>query len=385
MSEYQYYEFHAVDRPLNDRELVEVRSLSTRASITATSFVNEYHWGSFRGDPSRMMERYYDAHLYLTNWGTHRVMIRLPRSLLDIDAARDYCVGDQVTVWTAGKFIVLDWTSEDEGGDWDPDGGAPMPVIIGIRSELAAGDLRPLYLAWLAGHSTGESDEYSVDCNTDDLEPPVPPGLGTLTAAQQALADFLRVDGDLLAIAAQTSPPLEETNGVCGPLADWVTKLPLAEKNRLLLRVVDDHAATVRLEMLRRFRDEHPQRIPSSPRRSVADLLDATVRRRSDRARRAAAEHAREEDRRHKARALARESRLNELACNEEAAWSRIDAMIATRKPGEYDSAVMLLTDLQALAVREGRRDAFAKRSLTLRHTHARKTSLIERLNRAGV
>ncbi|MGH3932178.1 MAG: hypothetical protein ACRDTF_19625 [Pseudonocardiaceae bacterium] len=38
----------------------------------------------------------------------------------------------------------------------------------------------------------------------------MPPGLGMLTAAQRALADFLRLDDDLLAIAAQTSPPLEQ-------------------------------------------------------------------------------------------------------------------------------------------------------------------------------
>jgi hypothetical protein len=34
MSAYQYYEFLALDRPLDDRQQAEVRSLSTRASIT---------------------------------------------------------------------------------------------------------------------------------------------------------------------------------------------------------------------------------------------------------------------------------------------------------------------------------------------------------------
>ena len=118
MSGYQY-EFLAVERPLDDRQQVDVRSLSTRASITATSFVNEYHWGDFRGDPSRMMQRYYDAHLYLTNWGTHRIMLRLPRDLLDIAIAEAHCVGDQVTAWTTGKFLVLDMTNQDDSGDWD--------------------------------------------------------------------------------------------------------------------------------------------------------------------------------------------------------------------------------------------------------------------------
>jgi hypothetical protein len=46
VSEYQYYEFLAIDRPLDEDERAEVRSLSTRARITATSFVNEYHWAT---------------------------------------------------------------------------------------------------------------------------------------------------------------------------------------------------------------------------------------------------------------------------------------------------------------------------------------------------
>ena len=386
MSEYQYYEFLAIDRPLDDRQRAEVRSLSTRARITATSFVNEYHWGNFRGDPNRMMERYYDAHLYLANWGTQRIMLRLPRGLLDIDVARDYCVGDQVTAWTTGEYLVLDLTSEDEAGDFDPDAVAPMSAIVGVRAELAAGDIRPLHLAWLAGHGTAETDEYAVDRNADqDLEPPVPPGLAALTAAQRALADFLRVDDDLLAIAAQTSAPLAETTDVPGHLAAWVQDLPVAEKNRLLLRVAGDHAVTVRAEMLRRFHNEHSTPIASPPRRTVADLLDAAGRRRGDRERRVAARRAEQQARRQQDRSLAREKRIDELARDEEATWSQIDAMIATRKPREYDAAAALLTELQTLAERDGRRDAFTQRCLALRHTHARKPRFIERLDRAGV
>jgi hypothetical protein len=33
------------------------------------------------------MERYFDAFLYLANRGTHRLMIRLPRGLLDLGVA----------------------------------------------------------------------------------------------------------------------------------------------------------------------------------------------------------------------------------------------------------------------------------------------------------
>jgi hypothetical protein len=43
MSEYQYYEFLAIDRPLTEDEMKVLRALSTRAAITPVSFANEYY------------------------------------------------------------------------------------------------------------------------------------------------------------------------------------------------------------------------------------------------------------------------------------------------------------------------------------------------------
>lgn len=385
MSEYQYYEFLALDRPLNTAEQSQVRSLSTRARITATSFVNEYHWGNFRGDPGRLMEHYYDAHLYVTSWGTHRVMLRLP-DLLDREVVEDYCVGEQLSARVTAGFVVLDFTSEDDAGDFDHDAEALLSTIVGVRAELAAGDLRPLYIGWLAAYGAWERDEDAFDRDADDdPEPPVPPGLTTLTAAQRALADFLRLDEDLLAVAARTSPPLEDVADDPDQLAAWVTRLPAAEKNRLLERVIGGDAARARMELLRRFRGDTPTTRPLPHRRTVADLLDDAAHQRADRERRLAGQHAEDEARQVSARALARERRMDELAGEENTAWSRVDAMIGTRKPADYDAAVTLLTELQALAERDNRHRTFTVRATALRLAHARKPSLIERLNRAGI
>jgi hypothetical protein len=67
VSEYQYYEFLAVDRPLAEREMQELRAVSSRAVITATRFTNHYEWGNFKGDPRTWMERYFDAYC-LSGW-----------------------------------------------------------------------------------------------------------------------------------------------------------------------------------------------------------------------------------------------------------------------------------------------------------------------------
>ena len=58
MSEYQYYEFMALDRPLTEKQIQEVRGFSGRAKITVTSFVNEYNFGSFRGDVTAFLTKY---------------------------------------------------------------------------------------------------------------------------------------------------------------------------------------------------------------------------------------------------------------------------------------------------------------------------------------
>jgi hypothetical protein len=56
MSEYQYYEFQAIDKPLNAKQMAELRSYSTRAQITPASFINEYNWGNFKGNSDRWMD-----------------------------------------------------------------------------------------------------------------------------------------------------------------------------------------------------------------------------------------------------------------------------------------------------------------------------------------
>ena len=78
MSEYQYYEFLAIDRPLTSEEMSALRALSTRAHITPVSFINHYHWGDFEGDPDKLMQVYFDAHVYVANWMTAIFMVRLP-------------------------------------------------------------------------------------------------------------------------------------------------------------------------------------------------------------------------------------------------------------------------------------------------------------------
>jgi hypothetical protein len=205
-------------------------------------------------------------------------MLRLPRALLSLETAEQYCIDPHVAAWASGEHLIVDLTSEDEDSDGDDYTEGSLSAIIGIRAELAAGDLRPLYLAWLAAWGTWERDEDAFDYEEEDeLEPPVPAGLGALTAPQRALADFLRLDDDLLTIAAKASPPLIEINDDPRALASWMTNLPAKDKDAFLTRVIQGQAAQVQMELRRRFHGDPDPAADNRPRRTVAALLDAAA------------------------------------------------------------------------------------------------------------
>ena len=83
------------------------------------------------------------------------------------------------------------------------DGRGWMARLAPVRDELLRGDLRSLYIGWLAAVAGEMMDD-------DETEPLCVSGLGDLTAAQQALAEFLEVDPDLLAGADMGSPAAQE-------------------------------------------------------------------------------------------------------------------------------------------------------------------------------
>ncbi|MCZ0992200.1 hypothetical protein O1L44_02330 [Streptomyces noursei] len=375
MSEYQYYEFQSLDRPLSHDEQEHLRAISTRARITATSFTNTYHWGDLRGDPRHMVERYFDAHLYVTNWGTHRLMLRLPEQIVDLPTVQPYCLGHHLDAWTTRTHLLLDLTSEDEDGDWVEDADDSLAALIGVRDELATGDLRPLYLAWPSALAAWELEDDGEEEYRTTLEPPIPAGLGDLTAPQRALADFLRVDADLLTVAAQASPapPKEPAKPTKKELAPLIAALEEKEKDTLLLRLALGPEPRLRTDLLHRLRGTTtPATAPG--RRSAAYLLDAAHALRTQRRQRA-----------ERKRATARAQRLTALAGEAESAWQQVEAHIATKKTSAYDQAVALLAELRDAFTHTRRSTDFRQRLARLREDYQRRPGLLNRLDRHGL
>jgi hypothetical protein len=363
VSEYQYYEFVALDRPLTSKEMTRLRAISTRAEITPTRFCNEYQWGDLKADPAKLVERYFDAHMYFANWGTHRLMLRFPVARVDPKSLRAYFVGDAASTKVAGDHLILDLHSEDEEPDYEESQGS-LAALAAVRTELMRGDLRVAYLAWLLAVQAGDADD-------DDIEPAVPRGLRQLTAAQAAMVEFLRIDEDLIAAAAEGSDAETDDRPA---LRQWALGLTPLAKDEWLRRAIDHPDLALGSELLRTFRAE-TQSAPASSGRTVAELRAAVEKHRGLRERAETARTAKAK----KAADAARKETLDALAKSVDAAWTELEALV--EKSG-YDDAIKLAVNLRDLASRDGASVAFAARFEAMRKRQVRRRGFFDRWKR---
>jgi len=376
MSAYQYYEFQAIDKPLSEKDREELRAISSRAQITSTSLVNEYNYGNFKGDPLKLVEKYFDAFLYVTNWGTHQFMLKIPRKLIDLDLASQYCIGDSWTIYEKGDYLIFDFTSETEDYDWEEGEGYLSP-LISLRSDLIRGDYRCLYLAWLFCAQMDEIED-------DEAEPPVPANLGNLNASLESFANFMRLDKDLIQVAAKNS--IEEQKPVKNDqkLKLWIGGLSDSEKDTIIFRLINNNDPHIGNELLQRFRETlaiKDTQNNEKASRTVMELLQKAEAYTEEKERQIAEQKAKDNARQEKEVAIARGKYLNGLAGRENEIWEKIDALILTKTPKAYDEAIRHLIDLKDLATKNNTASLFKSKLMAIRENHRRKSSFINRIN----
>ncbi len=376
MSEYQYYEFQAVDRPLDKQDMEALRALSTRARITATSFTNHYDWGNFRGDPRRLMERWFDLHLYLANWGSRRLMIRLPKRLVNHTRLDVFLHDvDGVDIRASGENLIIDIYDDDEPSeftDWDDDGSGWLGTLAPLRADLLSGDWRMFYLLWLMM-------AQRKDLKDDEKEPLA--GIGPLSDSLEAFADFFRIDPDLVQAAAEESPYAGASVLPEVATRAAISGIPNKEKEALLERLAEGDpyvAAEVRSrvrEALALATGEIQER-----RRTVSALRARAAE--IGKAREAAEAERLEALRQQQVRAAekARRARLSIVKRRGLSVWNEIEREIEKRNANGYERATELLTDLRVLAEEDNTLKTYSERLRALRSRHSRKARFIERL-----
>lgn len=286
MSEYQRYEFMTVDQPLTRAQLDAVNALSSHIEASSTHALIEYNWGDFKYDPIDVLHEFFDGFLYWANWGSPRLALRFPHGILPANLLEGYDLDDFVTFSQNQDYDILDISfgemeSPEEWIDYE------LGSLIAMRDELMDGDLRALYIVWLAaqnmfgdyGRDEDEEDEYEdeeIEDEEDEDEdegveakeeketyvPPVPPAFGKLTAAQQALAELLQVPQELLAAAARHSKAHAPSTST--DVAELIKLLSPERRNDYLVRLARSEPGLSRL-LVKELRDLDREKTGAEP------------------------------------------------------------------------------------------------------------------------
>ena len=380
MSEYQYYEWQAVDRVLTAEEQAAVHRLSSHIEVSSSRAVVTYNWGDFKHDPEEVLLKYFDAHLYLANWGSLRLMFRFPKGLLDQAGIEPYCLHEYISFVTIGNYQVLDLDfNPEDGGDW-MEVDASLSDFIRLRADLLDGDYRLLYLAWLKAMTfygipdDDKYDEENPDSPANDTEPPVPPGLKKLSPALQSFVQVFGIDPFLAWAAAESSP--DPKKALVVDYASLVGRLARAECDEFLTRLAEGEAglALTLRKRLAAFLPQ-PEQLQAAPPRTIRQLL-----RRADQLKEA------EKQRQAEAARQRHIAEMKALAAREEQTWSKVEDLLdnGRKNAAVYDEATGLLEKLQQVSEFQDTRDRFQQRLHRLAEKYSTRPALMERWETRG-
>ena len=272
--------------------------------------------------------------------------------------------------WSLHESENYDRFGMEDGRGW-------MARLAPVRDELLRGDIRSLYIGWLAAVTREMMDD-------DDMEPLPMEGLGNLTAAQQALAEFLEVDQDLLAGAGMGSPALQDEAPLQKEMDDWLGGLPQDEVTALLKQLLAGRGQQAERTLKNRFaawrRGLRGDR-SEVPRRTVGEL-----RKNAETAEKIRLEQEkREQERREVKRRKEREAYLETLAKDFPKAWKSVQQTVERGSGLAYDEACRALADLSEAYSVHASRKTFQQELRKFMAGHMRRKALIQRLVKAGI
>ena len=370
MSEYQYYEFRAIDRPLTPDEMSAVGRLSSRVDLSPRHAKFVYNYSDLPTSVEKLLAKYFDAMFYIANWGSCQLMFRFPRQAVDLAEMRTYCqpmiIEEFMSISVEGDYVILNMQWHEEAPEWGwIEGENWLPQLLPLRDDLLRGDYRLLYLAWLKATEL----EDMLDSVT---EPVVPSGLRQLSPPLQTFIELFDLDPYLVSAAAQAGGAPVSISDV--QLRRAIAQLSPEMQAQWLLRLAQGEAqlATAFNQTLMKLIDL-PQTSPALP-RTLGDLWAAA----DEIGQAAAVQAAAEAEAKHL-------KKMETLAAREDQLWQEIITLIEQKNGRAYDQAVAHLRDLSELARHKNEEAQFQARLNSIHRDYGRLSALIRRLRSAGL
>ncbi len=393
MGSYQYYEFLSIDKSLSHSQMNELRSISSRARISATSFVNVYNFGSFKGNPEHLVEDYFDLHLFFADWGARNIALKFPKILIDPETIQPFLSDVTVAPYdpvfidlkSVGDSLILDVRLNEEEPEYgwyeEDDFNRVTAALSSLRSDVLAGDYSLFHLIWLLGVQGG-----IIGNNT----PEPLGGLPQITNPFVQVASFLQLDQDLVLAANQGSDagnarPQDKIPS--SQVRDYIDNMPDTEKNNVLFQLYqnnDPYLAAAFSQNINKILLK-TSGATGGARRTAGEIVSLVEAVRKERLVREGKQRA-EAFRRQKEEKNARQQkRLLVLAQRGAQVWQEVEDDIMLRHASAYDRASALLEDLKALTTQQGKQDFFSSQVLKIREDHAQKKAFLKRLDEKGL
>lgn len=128
--------------------------MSSRVDLTPTRAVFTYSFSDFRYDEEQIVFEYFDFMFYMSNWGTKRILIKIPEGIGNFKELKKYNITvetsyvQEIRVYKRSKFILIDINfTEEEGLGWIDENQSYG--FESIRREIIEGDYRALFMIWL--------------------------------------------------------------------------------------------------------------------------------------------------------------------------------------------------------------------------------------------
>ncbi|MCP5518306.1 MAG: hypothetical protein H7A45_13715 [Verrucomicrobiales bacterium] len=372
MSEYQYYEFVAVDGPISDEGLKYARGCSSRAEVSRFRWQNVYHFGDLHGSEATLL-KYYDAHFYIANWATARLVLALPEGCLSAETLEPYLRGgehheDPVTTRVVGDRRLVWFETNEEESWWDKAGEGVLDQLLPIREDLIRGDHRSLFLAWLGSF---DPDEWSDPENDGVLLPPIPAGLNHLTPALETFLEHFPVDEDVLTVAIEVSQAGTPDRV---PIARVLEKMPAAGMRSLLERVAGGEGSKVMAELNRLTFPQSDS--TAGPSMSCTEFAARTLEVRQARLQREAKAAAAERRR----KAEARRQHLASIMARADTIWDKVDESVNRKTSASLNEAAAQLKELRDAYEEAGAGAGFQEKLAAFRERYRRRTGMLHRI-----
>jgi hypothetical protein len=339
--------------------------------LTPYQAIFVYHYGDFPAEADEILANYFDAMIYLANWGTRRLMFRFPESVVNIKEIEQYCFQELISLDIVNGYVVLDINFYDENScAWIEDNDW-LSLFLPLRHDLMQQDYRLLYLAWLKAITLEPPDEREEEY----IHPPVPTGLKHLSQPLSDFVELLEVDEFLVRVAAKFSPESKKITKTA--LQDALSKLTQDECRDFLLRLAQNEpnlSAQLKRRLEEFINQDSGDPLEKTDRLPVLALLNQAERERELEAEK---QKALEEAK--------RKQELEKLSKQEPQLWKEVDTLIAKKQIKAYDEAVNILVELKKLAEYQGTGPRFQGKINQLHKTHTRLPGLKARMHSNGL